>query len=352
MTPNAIILQKTTTNPLLAAVNNPGKDTLSRLNMFGAWIAATGGNWLDPDLNAYRDYLLGTPTQRTGAPMKTASVAAHISTIRGAYAAIQDDNGARRQLYAMLDPDMSMADKKAAVDEALLQLKNATGKRAGKVKVTQKQDVEDSAGRRLTARQANTLLKAPGLDTLKGLRDTAMIALMLCTGIREAELCALQVADLRQQLGGELALRVRHGKGDKQRLIPYGDLDWSLALVEKWLTLAGITEGPVFRGMYKGGRRIRPAVKPLAVQAVGQMLDEYPITIDGVATKVNPHDLRRTYARRLYEAGTTILAIQQNLGHASHSTTERYIGKLDASARKPSSIYQFDLAQLEKVALL
>lgn len=84
---------------------------------------------------------------------------------------------------------LSMADKKAAVDEVLTRLKNSINGRAGKVKVTQKQDVEDNAGRRLTAHQANALLAKPSLDTLKGLRDTAMIALMLCT--------AFQVFDCR-----------------------------------------------------------------------------------------------------------------------------------------------------------
>jgi hypothetical protein len=44
-------------------------------------------------------------------------------------------------------------------------------------------------------------------------------------------------------------------------------------------------------------------------------------------------------------AGVPIIAIQQNLGHASHATTERYIGKLDASSRQPPALYSFDLRQ-------
>jgi integrase/recombinase XerD len=60
-----------------------------------------------------------------------------------------------------------------------------------------------------------------------------------------------------------------------------------------------------------------------------------------------PHDLRRTYARRLYDAGTPMLAIQQNLGHASSKTTQGYIGSLDASTRRPGMIYSFDLSKLE-----
>jgi site-specific recombinase XerD len=71
---------------------------------------------------------------------------------------------------------------------------------------------------------------------------------MLCTGIREAELCALTVEDLRQRLGGSLALHVCQGKGAKERLVPYGALEWVLAIVEAWLRIASVTDGPVFRG--------------------------------------------------------------------------------------------------------
>ena len=120
-----------------------------------------------------------------------------------------------------------------------------------------RQDTADSAHLRLTREQAEILLNAPGVDTLQSLRDTAIIALMLCTGIREAELSALDVKDIGQELGGELALHVREGKGAKERLIPYGELDWCLAIVDKWLAAAGISSGPVFFGFYKGFKKHR-----------------------------------------------------------------------------------------------
>ena len=59
-----------------------------------------------------------------------------------------------------------------------------------------------------------------------------------------------------------------------------------------------------------------------------------------------PHDLRRTYARRLYDAGTALVAIQQNLGHADVKTTLGYMGELDAEQRTPPAIYSFDLENL------
>lgn len=54
---------------------------------------------------------------------------------------------------------------------------------------------------------------------------------------------------------------------------------------------------------------------------------------------IEPHDLRRTYARRLYMIGTDLTAIQQNLGHENHQTTLDYIGELDGQVRAPNDAY-------------
>jgi len=111
---------------------------------------------------------------------------------------------------------------------------------AAPVKVVQRQDVADSAHLRLTTAQANALLAAPGTETIMGIRDTALIAMMLCTGVREAELCALDVDDLREHYEGELALHIRKGKGLKARLVPYGELNWALSIVDSWMVMAGV----------------------------------------------------------------------------------------------------------------
>jgi integrase/recombinase XerD len=260
------------------------------------------------------------------------------------------DNAVRDRLYQMTPPDATPADKKAFVDEALERLKNGTDPATAKVKVKVSQDTPDEKHVRLTKSQASALIDAPGVESLMGLRDTAMIALMLCTGLREMELCKLDVKDLRQSLGGKLALHVREGKGCKERLVPYGQLDFCLAYVEAWLQDAGITSGAVFRGFWKDAKSVRPG--RLTVRAVNQMLDRYPISIDGQARTVNPHDCRRTYARRLYEADVDLLAIQQNLGHADHKTTLKYIGELDAGYREPPAVYKVDLSKLEKRRLI
>lgn len=315
------------------------KDTRHRLGRFAEWQTTTGRPWHRLDLHFYRDDLLDC--------YAPATASAHLSTIRARYRAIIKDNATRDLLFGAVagqygDP----LHCKAFVDEVLTRLENEIDPARSAVKTTRVQDRPDGGQVRLTVEQANALLASPGVIPLDKLRDTAILALLLCTGIREGELIALDVEDLRQRLGGELSLHVRSGKGCKERLIPYGGLVWVLAIVDKWLDAAGIEAGPVFRGLYKAGR-LRPG--RLSVRAVEYTVFNYPVVIDGALSRVKPHDLRRTYARRLYEAGVDLVAIQQNLGHADLKTTLGYIGALDADRRRPPAIFTFDLANLDQV---
>jgi len=322
------------------------KDEHHRIATYARWLDDAGVIWLQPNLAKYRDFLLNDYRGRDGKPLSPNSVKAHLSSIRGRYKALLRDNDTRDRLYNMTPTDASPSDRKALVDEVLKRLSNAIDPGTAPVKVVTRQDVSDDEHLRLTSSQASQLMTLPGTTTLPGLRDTVVIALMLCTGIREAELCALNVPDLRQRLGGSLALHVRHGKGAKERLIPYGELEWCLAIVDRWLENAGIEDGPILRGLYKGGKTVRTT--RLTVRAINQILDRYPVMIDGDLRKVHPHDLRRTYARRLYEAGMDLLAIRDNLGHADSRTTLKYIGTMDIDRRKPPTVYTFDLNALRQ----
>lgn len=312
---------------------NATPDTRSRLARFEQWQGARP--WHVFDLAVYRDELLAT--------LAPSSVSAHLSTIRSAYRAILRDPVRRDELYTVageflvtLDEDPTPANRKAFVDELITRIEHALDPKSAPVKTLVSQDRADSDETRLTREQAGELMQAPGMGTLRGKRDTAIITLLLCTGIREAELRALDVVDLRQRLGGELALHVREGKGCKERLIPYGALSVSLSIVEQWLFAAGIEDGIVFRGIHKGGKVLSGRI---GLRSLQRVVSAYPVVIDGRLVTVKPHDLRRTYARRLYEAGVSLVAIQQNLGHADSKTTLRYIGILDVNERRPPSIY-------------
>src|SRR5206468_2511290 len=107
-----------------------------------------------------------------------------LSTIRARYAAILRDRDA---LYSLTPLDADPVTRKAFVDELVERIRNATVPEAAPVKQITHQDKPDSAYFRLTIEQANRLMRLPGIDTTRGLRDTALIALMLCTGLREGE---------------------------------------------------------------------------------------------------------------------------------------------------------------------
>lgn len=328
-----------TSHDYLLVPEQSGKDLKHRIRIFRQWMQHTGRKWYNPDFITYRDYLLNDYMGPSGKLLSPRSVRAHLSTVRAHYQSILRDNRTRDRLYTMTPEDAAPSDKKAYVDEIIKRIENAIDPENSAVKVINRQDTPDADHLRLTIAQADRLIAAPGTDTLMGLRDTALIALLLSTGIREAELCALDVPDLRQQLGGTTALHVRRGKGAKERLIPYGNLIHVLDFVDNWMTNAGIDRGPVFRGFYKGGKSIRDT--RLNVRSVNKILNRYPVYIDGHTKIVRPHDLRRTYARRLYDAGLDLLAIRDNLGHADTRTTLKYIGAMDVEARQPPAIYNF-----------
>lgn len=347
MTDSALVAVETP-HPLKQWLNGD-KDTNSRLLAFIAWQQANGGLWYQPDLAQWRDELLARQIELPDGSqrrMSPATVAAYLGTVRGIYNKLLISNDVRDMLWSMTDPDLPPERRAVYVNEMLARLQNAVHPTAASVKLTKIQDVEDSKHLRLTPSQAKALIAAPGMATMAGIRDTALIALLLCTGIREDELCALDVGDLRQHLGGELALRVRHGKGDKQRLIPYGELDWCLILVDTWMKNAGIRDVAVFRGLTKG-QRVRSG--RLTTRSVRRIVLAYPVIISGRAVQVHPHDCRRTYARLMYESGVDLLAIQQNLGHEKTETTEGYIGKLDGKTRRARAFIEFEAAQLPLV---
>jgi len=309
----------------------------SRGLIYLAWLNSGSREFLTPDLAAWRDDMDLAPSSQVN----------YLSTVRKAYRDLLKDARFRDLAYehARKAGAVSPADQKALVDELTIRIQNAIDREAVKVDVVRKQDRSDKDQRRLTRAQAETLLNSPDVSTTKGLRNAAVIALFLCTGIREGELCSLEVRDLRQRIDGELALEIRSGKGNKARLIPYGELSWCLVIVDKWLEVAGIEEGPVFRGFRRDSKTVRP--NAITTRSIAHILENYPISIDGEKVVVKPHDCRRTYARRLHDASLKLAAIKQNLGHVRVETTLGYIGELDAKQRRAKAIYSFDLARLE-----
>ena len=193
---------------------------------------------------------------------------------------------------------------------------------------------------RLTAEQIVTLLHLPDPHTHSGRRDRAVLALLFTAGLHKTELVRLQVKDLWYRTGdGELALHVPRGRACVERLVPYEGLIWGLEWVDIWLQAAEIVEGYVFRGFYRKRQRqdeTRKMRDSLSPNAVERILANYPLEIDGDQVAVNPMDLRRAYARVLYEARLPLDEILYRLGLKDSNTLLNYIGKADASLEVPA----------------
>ena len=154
--------------------------------------------------------------------------------------------------------------------------------------------------------------------TIKGaldIRDRAILEFFYSTGVRVSELVGLDWADVDFQLG---IVRVL-GKGSKERIVPVGETalatlrDYSLELRKKW-NLPCKGETAVFLNN-RGGR--------ITTRSVARVVEKH-LKQSGIAVKIGPHGLRHSFATHLLNSGADLRVIQELLGHASLSTTQRY----------------------------
>ena len=201
-----------------------------------------------------------------------------------------------------------------AADNGLIAPEFAAG--IEKVKGAKQRGVR--AGKWLERHQAAELLRAPADSTCKSVRDRAILGMLLGCALRRSELVALRVEDI-QQRSGRWVLPDLRGKGNRLRTVPLPA--WVKELVDRWLTAAGITSGPVFRPVTRANV---VGIRPLTVNAVWWIVQEYAKKL--AFGKLAPHDLRRTCARLCRESGGALEQIQLLLGHESIQTTMDYLG--------------------------
>lgn len=172
-------------------------------------------------------------------------------------------------------------------------------------------------GNWLTKERAQELLDAPDIETLKGLRDRALLALLLGCGLRRQECTRLTVEHIQQREARWVIVDMR-GKRDKERSVPMAA--WIKAAVDQWTAAAGIRSGVILRPVNRGGKL---AGEHISSQTVFDVVVVYAKQIDA---NVRPHDLRRTFAKLAHKGGAAIEQIQLSLGHDSVKTTELYLG--------------------------
>ena len=139
-------------------------------------------------------------------------------------------------------------------------------------------------------------------------RDAAVLELFYSTGIRLAELAALNVSDF--DFYSE-TLRV-FGKGGKERLCPLGNP--AAEAVQRYRGEAKVHVGPLFISKLK---------RRLSSKSIGNLLKKY-LALSDIPLKITPHKLRHSFATHLLDNGADLRSVQTLLGHASLSTTQIY----------------------------
>ena len=156
------------------------------------------------------------------------------------------------------------------------------------------------------------LLAAPKSDSLRGLRDKAILEMLFSTGLRLSELCGLdRYLDFNR---GEITVR---GKGEKLRLVFVSDT--AKAAIKAYLAKRGDTLNDLFVSLNKKGEVIG-RITPRAVQR----LVNFYARKAGITRRLTPHGLRHLFATDLLMNGADLRSVQELLGHASVSTTQIY----------------------------
>ena len=165
--------------------------------------------------------------------------------------------------------------------------------------------------------QAQRLLDLPDLETLKGLRDRAILAVLLGCGLRREECAALTVEHI-QQRDGRWVIVDLVGKRNKMRSVPMPS--WAKVAIDTYRKAGGVNSGALFRPIHRGGHIREGHMRP---QSIFDMVSVYA---EQMGVDVRPHDLRRTFAKLAHKGSAPIEQIQLSMGHNSVATTERYIG--------------------------
>lgn len=164
----------------------------------------------------------------------------------------------------------------------------------------------------LSVEEVERLLAAPvGAGPLPR-RDRALLELLYGAGLRISEAVALDLDDVDPV---DRLVRVR-GKGDRERVVPYGEL--ASDALDGWLVAGRAATGPRGPALFlnaRGGRLTRQGAWKLVTGHAERV---------GLADRVSPHTLRHSFATHLVDGGADVRAVQELLGHASVTTTQIY----------------------------
>ena len=184
--------------------------------------------------------------------------------------------------------------------------------RAIDLKAIHGEQPDAAAGRALSFGEWLGLFSACQADeSPAGVRDAAIIALLKIAGLRRAEVATLQLSDFDHSTK---TLRV-HGKRNKTRTVPIEDKG-ALDALSDWLYLRGEVPGALFTRIRKGGAILADGLSDQAIYSMLKKRGE-----QAGLSAFTPHDIRRTFAGDLLDAGVDLVTVQKLIGHSDANTT-------------------------------
>lgn len=157
------------------------------------------------------------------------------------------------------------------------------------------------------------LIEQPDTTVPLGIRDAAWLELLYASGLRIGELVGIDIDDI------ELRARLVkvHGKGSKERIVPFGTS--AEKAVRAWLAVRGdLVRDPEEQALFLNYRGQR-----ITMRSIRRLFDGY-LRAAALRAGTSPHTLRHSFATHLLNAGADLRGIQELLGHASLSTTQKY----------------------------
>ena len=164
----------------------------------------------------------------------------------------------------------------------------------------------------LSVAQVDKLMKQPNLETVKGIRDRAMLELLYATGIRVSELINLTLSDVNLQLN----FIICH---DRERMIPFGDAARKSLQLYLGSARPRLVEGTDCQYLFPNC-----SGKQMSRQGFWKLLKGYAMDA-GIQEDITPHTLRHSFAAHLIQNGANVRDVQQMMGHSDVSTTQMYV---------------------------
>lgn len=195
--------------------------------------------------------------------------------------------------------------------------------------------------RSLNAEQTEALINAPEPSSAKGLRDRALLALLVGCALRRSEVVRVLVENIQRRDGRWVLIDV---VGKRGRVRTVAVPQWAKIALDAWLNRADLHRGPVFRAVDRNGTLAEHAI---SAQGILPIVVAYGRSI---GLEVKPDDLRRTCARLCHAEGGELEQIQLLLGHASIQTTEQYLGTKQNLTEAPNDRLRMKWYNSKKLA--